>query len=316
MAGTANSGSTTRTTPGGGAVSRRARALRRAVARLSLMEGLTLEQRRSAFERADRLPRSRRLDYDDEAVVGGVPAIVATPSAVPPDRHILYLHGGGYVLGSPSSHIALAARLGRRAGASVTVIDYRLAPEDPYPAAIDDCLAAYRAVLDRHDPAALVVAGDSAGGNAVLATLVGAKAAGDPMPACAYLLSPWSDLSGSGATMLSHVGVDPMLEPGFVAEAAAMYADGRPLGDPGLSPLFADLAGLPPMLIQAGSDEILLDDSRRLAEFATAAGVDVTLDVADGMWHVYQAFAGLMPEADEALVRAAVYIRTHAPASR
>ena len=295
-------------------VSKRARALRKAVERLSLLEDLTIEQRRAGFERASKLPRPGRLDYDDDAVVGGVPAIVATPTAVPPERHVLYLHGGGYVLGSPTSHISLCARLGRRAAASVTVIDYRLAPEDPFPAAIDDCLAAYRAVLDEHDPASLVVAGDSAGGNAVLATLVRAREAGDPLPACAYLLSPWTDLSGSGATIHSKAEADPMLKPEFVAEAAGMYADGRPLEDPALSPLFADLSGLPPMLIQTGLDEILLDDSRRLADRATEAGVDATLDLAAGMWHVYPAFAGLMPEADEALVRAAIYIRAKTPA--
>lgn len=296
-------------------VSKRARAIRKGVERLSLLEDLTLQQRRNGFERAARLPRPGRLAYDDDAVVGGVPAIVATPTAVPPDRHILYFHGGGYVLGSPTSHIALAGRLGRRAGASVTVIDYRLAPEDPFPAAIDDCLASYRAVLERHDPATIVVAGDSAGGNAVLATLVRANAAGDPMPACAYLLSPWTDLSGSGATFREQADADPMLKPEFVEEAAEMYANGRPLDDPELSPLFADLAGLPPMLVQTGLDEILLDDSRRLVEGATAVGVDITLDLAAGMWHVYPAFAGLMPEADEALVRAAIYIRAKAPAA-
>jgi acetyl esterase/lipase len=295
------------------AVSRRARAVRRAVERFSLIEDITLEQRRQAFDRADRLPRPRRVVYEDTEV-GGVPAIVATPSAVPPDRHILYLHGGGYVLGSPSSHISLAARLARRAGASVTVIDYRLAPENPYPAAIDDCLASYRAMLELHGAASLAVAGDSAGGNAVLATLIAARGAGDQMPACAYLLSPWTDLSGSGSTIRSNAEVDPMLKGDFIAEAATMYAPERPLDDQGISPLFADLSGLPPMLIQCGVDEILLDDSRRLAERAAEIGVDVTLDLADGMWHVYQGFAGLMPEADEALVQAAMYIRSKTPA--
>jgi acetyl esterase/lipase len=134
------------------------------------------------------------------------------------------------------------------------------------------------------------------------------------MPACTYLLSPWTDLSGSGPTMHSKAEVDPMLKPEFVAEAAGMYADGRPLDDPDLSPLFADLSGLPPMLIQTGLDEILLDDSRRLADRATEVDVDATLDLAAGMWHVYPAFAGMMPEADEALVRAAMFIRSKAPA--
>jgi len=297
-----------------GTVSKRARAIRRGVERFSGIEDLGLEQRRRAFERADRVPRPRRLDYDDGALVGGVAAIVATPTAAPPERHVLYFHGGGYVLGSPTSHIALAARLAKRAAASITVIDYRLAPEHPFPAAIDDCLAAYRALLAQHDPASLTLAGDSAGGNAVLATMIAARDAGDPLPACAYLLSPWTDLSSSGVTIETNADVDPMLRPGFVAEAAVMYAAGRQLDDAGLSPLFADLAGLPPMLIQTGLDEILLDDSRRLAQRAGNVGVDVTLDLAEGMWHVYQAFAGMMPEADEALIRAAVFLRTNARA--
>lgn len=294
-------------------VSMRARLLRRAVTRFSLADDKDLDERRVAFDRADRLPRPRRVDYVDTEV-GGVPAIVATPTAGEPERHILYLHGGGFMLGSPRSHIALAARLAKRAAASVSVIDYRLAPEHPYPAAIDDCLAAYRDVVDAYDPSIVAVAGDSAGGNAVLATLVAARDAGDAMPACSYLLSPWTDLSGSGPSMITMATVDPMLKPDFIASAAEAYAATRRLDDPGVSPLFADLAGLPPMLIQCGTDEVLLDDSRRLAERAAGAGVNTSLDVRDQMWHVYQAFAGSMPEADEALVRAATYIRTMAPA--
>jgi len=293
-------------------ISARARLARRAVARFRLSPEVDLDARRRAFDRVDRAPRPRRLDYVD-AEIGGRPAIVATPSDGEPERHLLYVHGGGYMLGSPRSHIALAARLARRAGASVSVIDYRLAPEDPFPAAIEDCLAAYRAEMATHGPRHLVLAGDSAGGNAVLATLVAARDAGDHMPACAYLLSPWTDLSGSGATMHTNAGVDPMLEPRFIASAAAAYAGGRPLDDPALSPLFADLSGLPPLLVQCGTDEVLLDDSVRLAERAAGAGVDVSLDVRDGMWHVYQAFTPWVPEATSALIDAAVFIRSCSP---
>lgn len=295
-------------------VSARASVMRRAVARFSLAEGLELDERRALIERADRLPRPRRVDYA-AVEVGGVPAIVATPTAVPPDRHVLYLHGGGFVMGSARSHIALAARLAKRAGASVTVIDYRLAPEHPHPAAIDDCLSAYRAVIAEHPPGSVAVAGDSAGGNAVLATLVAARQAGDPMPACGYLLSPWTDLSSSGATILANADLDPMLAPEHLAEAASAYAGSRALDDPHISPLFSDLRDLPPLLVQVGTDEILLDDSTRLAERALAAGVDVTLDVDTGMWHVYQVFAGVVPEATEALVRAAMFLRSKMPAT-
>jgi monoterpene epsilon-lactone hydrolase len=291
----------------------RARLMRRAVRRARLGGQQPLEVRRDKFDkRTDRLPRPRRVVYE-ETKVAGREAIVATPTDLPPDRHILYIHGGGYMLGSPRSHIALAARLAKRASASTTVIDYRLAPEHPYPAAIDDCLAAYRAVISEYGPAMVAVAGDSAGGNAVLATLNAARRAGDAMPACAYLLSPWTDLSGRGESIRTMADVDPMLDPEFIARAARAYAAHRALDDPGISPLFDDLTGLPPLLIQGGDREVLLDDSRRLADRATAAGVEVTLDLAEGMWHVYQAFAPFVPEASDALVRGAVFIRTKTP---
>ena len=208
----------------------------------------------------------------------------------------------------------MAARLAKRAAARITVIDYRLAPEHPYPAAIEDCLAAYRAIVDRTDPALVTIAGDSAGGGATLATLVALRDAANPLPACAYLLSPWTDLTASGESYRTKVMVDPMIDGDMIESTAVQYAADVPLDHPGVSPLFADLRGLPPMLIQTGSEEILLSDSTDLAERASAAGVEVQLDVREGMWHVYQAFAGLMPEATEALIDAATFIRTHAPA--
>lgn len=287
--------------------------MRRGVQRLTPDRSLPLDERRARFERIDRLPRPRKVVYEDTDVAG-IPSIVATPTDVAPDRHILYFHGGAFLLGSPRSHIALAARLAKRAGASTSVIDYRLAPEHPYPAAIDDCLRAYRAVIAEHGPSLVTVAGDSAGGNAVLATLNAARRAGDAMPACAYLLSPWTDLSGRSESMRTRADVDPMLDPQYIVRAARAYAANRPLDDPGISPLFDDPTGLPPLLIQTGSDEVLLDDSQRFAERASASGVEVTLDVADRMWHVYQAFAGYMPEATNALIRAAAFIRNRTPA--
>lgn len=272
-----------------------------------------LEKRRAAMDRLDKLPRPRKVKYDD-TTVGGVPAIVATPTAIEPDRHILYLHGGGYTLGSPKSHIALGARLARRASAVVTVIDYRLAPEHVFPAAVDDCVAAYRDLASRVDPALITIAGDSAGGGAALATMLTLRDAGDRLPACAYLLSPWTDLTASGESIRTKADVDPMVKPELLISTAKMYAGDTPLDHPGLSPLFADLSGLPPMLIQTGTDEVLLSDSTRLAERATAAGVTNELDLQDGMWHVYQALAPFMPEANAALIRAAQFIRAHAPA--
>lgn len=293
--------------------SRRARLARRGIRHTGLGAVKPLEEQRADMDRLDRLPRPRHVDYVD-TTVGGVPAIVATPTADPPDRHILYVHGGGYALGSPKSHIAMAARLARRAAATVSVIDYRLAPEHTYPAAVDDCVAAYRAIAADVDPALITIAGDSAGGGATLATLCALRDAGDPLPGCAYLMSPWTDLTASGESVTTKADVDPMIDPDGIVNMARQYAGDTPLDHPGVSPLFADLTGLPPLLIQTGVDEVLLSDSTRLAERAREAGVDVVLDLVDGMWHVYQALSPLVPEATEALVRAAVFIRSRTPA--
>ncbi|WP_040493036.1 alpha/beta hydrolase [Ilumatobacter nonamiensis] len=290
----------------------RARLMRKAMGRALPDESTPIDVRRAAMDRLDKLPRPRKVDYADTSV-GGVPAIVATPTAVEAERHILYIHGGAYILGSPKSHIALAARLAKLAEAVVTVIDYRLAPEHPYPAAIDDCVAAYRDIAGRVDPSRITIAGDSAGGGATLATLCALRDAGDPLPACAYVLSPWTDLTGSGESVQTLADLDPMIKPQLLGSSAEMYAADTPLDDPGVSPLFADLAGLPPMLIQTGTDEVLLADSTRLAERAAAAGVHVQLDLAEEMWHVYPMFAGVMPEAKEALAYAARFIRAHSP---
>ena len=293
-------------------ISRRARVARRSLGR-TFDDTKTVEEQRADMDRIDRLPRPRKVAYAD-TTVGGVDAIVATPTQEPPDRHVLYFHGGGYSVGSPRSHVAMGARLAKRAAATVTLIDYRLAPEHPYPAAIDDCVAAYRALVASTDPALVTIAGDSAGGGAAVATLCALRDAGDPMPGCGYLLSPWTDLTASGDSVRSKADVDPMIRAGLITPMAEMYAADTPLDHPGVSPLFADLAGLPPMLIQTGVDEVLLSDSTRLADRARAAGVEVVLDLADDMWHVYPMFAGLVPEATEALVRAAVFIRARTPA--
>ncbi|HYN33883.1 MAG TPA: alpha/beta hydrolase [Ilumatobacteraceae bacterium] len=266
------------------------------------------------MDQIDRLPRPRHVDYID-TLIGGIPAIVATPTAVAPVRHLLYIHGGAYVVGSPKSHIAMVANLAKRASATATVIEYRLAPEHVYPAAIDDCVAAYRALINDVDPATVTIAGDSAGGGATLSTLVALRDAGDPLPAAAYLLSPWTDLTGSGESVITRAAADPMIDGAKIAKAGRVYAGDVALDDPGVSPLFADLAGLPPMLIQTGMDEVLLSDSTRLADRAREAGVEVTLDLAEGMWHVYPSFARMMPEATNALVRAAVFMRSRTPAT-
>lgn len=295
-------------------LSRRARFFRKRIASFEMTDDVPIEERRANMDKLDSIPRPRKVDYV-ETHVGGIPAIVATPTEVRPDRHILYIHGGAYVLGSPKSHIAMCARLAKRAAATVTVIDYRLAPEHQYPAAVDDCVAAYRAIIADVDASLVTIAGDSAGGGATLATLGALKAAGDAMPGAAYVLSPWTDLTASGESVVTREPFDPMFDGDGLIEAATTYAGETPLDHPGVSPLFADPTGYPPTLIQTGMDEILLSDSTRLADRYTAAGVQVRLDLRDDLWHVYPILAGYMPEATDALVRAAVFIRTHTPAA-
>jgi len=265
------------------------------------------------MERVDKLPRPRNMEYTT-VTLGGINGLRASPNGVTTDRHILYLHGGGYVLGSPRTHIAMAARLARRSAATVTVIDYRLAPEHPYPAAIDDCAAAYEALLEETHAESVCISGDSAGGGATLATLARLRSTGAPRPGCAYLISPWTDLTSSGESLTTRADADPMIDAAYIEQVALQYAGETPLDDPGVSPLFEDLTGMPPMLIQVGNDEVLLSDSTRLAERAKKAGVEVELEVAEDMWHVYQLFARYLPEADKALDRAAIFISAHARA--
>jgi epsilon-lactone hydrolase len=226
------------------------------------------------------------------------------------DRVVLHLHGGGYFMCSPATHRGMALALSRTARARVVLPDYRLAPEDPFPAAVDDAVAAYRHLLDRGvDPARVAVTGDSAGGGLGLSLLVRARDEGLPLPACYVGLSPWTDLTGSGASMRERDALDPWLNADQVPPAARSYAGGAPLDHPLVSPLFADLTGLPPMLVHVGSDEILHDDATRLVARAREAGVDASLGVFDGLWHVFQAFP--LPESRRAWREIGAFVRRH-----
>ncbi|WP_097461371.1 alpha/beta hydrolase [Mangrovitalea sediminis] len=234
--------------------------------------------------------------------LGGNKALAITPTRHAPGIGMLFLHGGAYVMGGFGSHRKLAGWLAQTTQARTWLLDYRLAPEHPCPAALDDALAAYRELLDEgQDPARLIIAGDSAGGGLTLATAVAIREAGLPLPAALVLLSPWVDLSQSGATITTHVARDAMLSPAWLNFGAAAYAGNRSPKDAICSPLNADLTGLPPMLIQVGSEEILLDDARRLNAGAIAAGVDADLQEYVGGGHVFQFHAGQLPVADRAL---------------
>jgi acetyl esterase/lipase len=261
----------------------------------------TVAEMRAGMEAQQRgLPIPADVQREPLEIVGRPACRVSTPSNRS-DRVTLYLHGGGYVMGSLATHAELMGRIARHTEAHVIGLDYRLAPEHPYPAAVDDAVAAYRWLLDQGIAARrIVIAGDSAGGGLSLATLLAARGDGLPLPAAAVLFSPWTDLTASGASVTSRRDADPMIGSDQLAPMAAIYAGSTPLAAPGVSPLFGDLRGLPPLLIQVGDNEVLLDDSTRLHERALAAGVDSTLRVFDGAFHVFQSVPAL-PEAREAL---------------
>jgi monoterpene epsilon-lactone hydrolase len=245
--------------------------------------------------------------------LGGIPVVdVDIAADTTPDDVVLYLHGGGYAIGSAAGGAGLAANVARQAGARAVSVEYRLAPEHPHPAAVDDAVAAYRGLLEQGVPAdRIALAGESAGGGLAVATLVALRNAGLPLPSCAVVFSPWADLTLAGASITGKAEVDPALRPeGMRLRARDYVADGD-AGDGLISPVFADLTGLPPLLVQVGSHEILLDDATRLAARAAADDVAVTLQVTPGAPHVFQAFAGMLDEADAALAEAGAFLRAH-----
>ena len=249
-------------------------------------------------ERAELLPALYPAPEDVVVTpvdAGGVPADLLVPPGAVEDRPVLYLHGGAYVAYSPASHRELAARIGRAAGRAVLVPDYRLAPEHPFPAALDDALAAYRWLRERGPVA---VAGDSAGGGLSLALALRLRELGEPLPERLALLSPWTDLSLRDITDVDDVSLDAAR----LRVAARSYAGERDLSESLLSPVHADLSGLPPLHVEVGTGEILLADSTRLADAARAAGVQVELVAGEGLPHVFQVFA-TTPEAQDSTDR-------------
>ncbi|MDB4970260.1 MAG: hypothetical protein JWN44_5949 [Myxococcales bacterium] len=274
----------------------------RAIVRPLFLRGTVHDWRR-------RWPSSRApADVRIEPAVGGD---IRAEWLIPPEAGrtvIYYLHGGGFVMGSPGTHRRMMARLARAAGSRALVLDYRLAPEHPFPAALDDCVAGYR-WLSRHTrPSDIVIAGDSAGGNLALATLLVLRDAGEPLPAACVCISAATDLSRSGASHRSRVADEVVLSPRFIRTVDELYRGDADPRDPLASPLFADLHGLPPLLLHVGTHELLLDDTLRFADRARAAGVDVTLEVWPGLWHVFHTFVSL-PEARRALDDIAAFAR-------
>jgi monoterpene epsilon-lactone hydrolase len=276
------------------------------------LSGLGIQEQRAQMEvgfTQFKVPPDVRCDPVD---AGGVPAEWITAPNVVPERVVYYLHGGGYVIGSINTHREMISRLSRAASARVLIIDYRLAPENPFPAALDDSVAAYHWLLSVGvDPARLIIAGESAGGGLTVATLVALRDAGEPLPRAGVCLSPWVNLEQLGESVATKEGMDPLVDRDIGLTWAKAYLGGIDPRTPLASPLYADLTGLPPLLIQVGTAEILFDDARRLADRARAAGVDVTLEPWDDMIHMWHFFAAMLPEGQQAIDRIGEFVREH-----
>ena len=243
---------------------------------------------------------------------GGVTAEWVTAEGASDSRVVLYFHGGGYIIGSPRTHRAMMAHLSRDAASRVLALDYRLAPEHPFPAPVEDSVAAYRWLLNEgFDPARIALGGDSAGGGLTVAALVQIRYLGLPMPAAGVCVSPWVDMEGLGESMETRAEADPMVNKENLMVSAKTYLGGADSRAPLAAPLYADLRGLPPLLIQVGDAETLLDDSTRLAGVAREAGVEVEMDVWDDMIHVWHVFAPILPEGKQAIKQAGDFIKKH-----
>jgi acetyl esterase/lipase len=269
------------------------------------------EQRRLLRE----LTSSQPLPADvtvTAAALGGVPTAEITIDGIEPRHVVLYFHGGVYVLGDAAGAAGLASQVGRRTRAKVISVDYRLAPEHPYPAAADDALAAYEALLRGGTaPSGIAFAGESAGGGLAIATLVNARDHGLPLPAAAFVMSPYADLTLAGATMDTKREVDVLMSRENLQSRVTDYTAGHDAALGLISPVFADLSGLPPLIIQAGTHEVLLDDAVRLARQAATADVEVTLDITPRVPHVFQTFYPILDEAAAALDRAGQLLSAH-----
>jgi epsilon-lactone hydrolase len=266
------------------------------------------EQRRALRELLSAQPLPADVTVT-AAELGGVPTAEIKVDGIEPRHVVLYFHGGVYVMGDASLTADLASQVGRRTDAKIISVDYRLAPEHPYPAAVDDALTAYEALLDDGiAPADIVLAGESAGGGLAIATLVNARDHGLPLPAAAFVMSPYADLTLAGATMETKREVDPLMSREALQPRVTDYTAGQDAALGLISPIFADLSGLPPLIIQAGTHEVLLDDAVRLARQAATADVEVTLDITPQVPHVFQAYYAMLDDGAAALDRAGRFL--------
>lgn len=275
----------------------------------------TLDDVTAMRERFENMASRARMAADVEITqmdFGGVPGERLTTSQSSAGRAVLWLHGGAYILCSPVTHRGMTQMAARRAQATAYVPDYRLAPEHPHPAAFEDALTAWNFLTASYEPDRIAIMGDSAGGGLAAQLAVALRDAGRPMPGCMVLLSPWLDLSGSGPTMWERNERDPWLPAEHMHLAAEAYAGDLPLDDPAISPLFAELHGLPPTLIHVGTDEIIHDDGVRFARKAREVGVEASVGIWEGMFHVFQAFP--LPEARRAWKEIGGFVQRHIPA--
>ena len=241
---------------------------------------------------------------------GGVPGEWIIPPGAANDKVLFYLHGGGHVFASADTHAGMASRIARAAGVRALATNYRLAPENPFPAGLEDAMKTYRWLLAQgYQSKNIAIAGDSSAGGLTLSTLVALRYFGEPLPACGVPLSPWTDLEGIGESMTTNKELDPFVQRETIQFLAPMFVGDRDLRTPLAAPLYADMTGLPPLLIQVGGTETMLDDATRMADRAKAAGVDVTLEVWEDMVHDWQIFAPILPEGQQAIDRIGEFIR-------
>ena len=274
---------------------------------------VTITRRRERLVNLQRwVPRPPADTEITPCELGGIPALHVTTLQSRADRHILFLHGGGYVTGGPDLYRHVLWRLAAAAAAQVVAVQYRLAPEHPYPAALDDAFTAWRGLVDQGtNPRRVAFLGDSAGGGLALALAMRLRNEHGKLPGAIVALSPWTDLAVTGESVRRNAAADPMINADDVPRIAACYLDGTDPRNPYVSPLYGNPAGLPPALIQVGSDEILLDDSVRMAARMREAGCTVELEIWQRMPHVFQAFASVIPEARRAISRIGAFIQQH-----
>jgi monoterpene epsilon-lactone hydrolase len=279
-------------------------------AKASQTAGTDIETARQGLEALSALtPLAKDINVEKTSIEGIPAEWVTAPNAVE-DRVFLYLHGGAYIMGSCNTHRYIASKLARSTAARVLVPEYRLAPENPFPAAIEDAVKVYRWLISSgFAPDKIIIGGDSAGGGLTLATLISLKDEEEALPALAVLLSRWTDMEGTGESMETRADVDPWLSPDASRTTPALYIRDMDPRHPLVSPIYADLSGLPTMLVHVGNDEILLSDSARLVDRARASGVEITFKIWDEMWHVFQTFA--IPEGQQAIDEIGDFVRKH-----